>query len=153
MAPGFLMLNEYIEICRLRVRFEWLRICAIKYLERGEDMREVKGLAQDMREKVAALKRDTIKARTEFATEVANSRSNLTKFKAFTTDLREANKEVETMLGETGSNFPTSEDTPVKKPEITSPSSDNTDTQGKSEDVAKPDTNGVILNPEAGTNA
>jgi hypothetical protein len=67
-------------------------------------MQEVKNLAQAMREAVASIKDEAKKAVDEFQAEVVNSKVNMQKVKAFTDDLKKANKEVEAIIGG-GSNF------------------------------------------------
>jgi hypothetical protein len=82
-------------------------------------MQEVKDMASVMRASIAKLKQSFVDAKNELSTEVSHSQSNLGKIQSMTSELKAANKEVETELG-IGSNFPTS-----------------------SEDGPKPDLNGV----------
>jgi len=76
-------------------------------------MREIRNMAAGMKDAVAALKKDAASATGEFQSELTRAKTNTEKFKSFTTDLKEANQEVEAFLGETGSNFPTSEASPT----------------------------------------
>lgn len=69
------------------------------------DMREIKGLAQTMREAVASLKAKAASSAAEFQAEVAHSNVNFDKIGSVTQELKDANKEIEQMLGESGSNF------------------------------------------------
>ena len=72
-------------------------------------MREVKGLANTMRGLIAELKQGHAAAMGRFNQEAAISKVNLEKVNAVTEELAEANREVEAMLGDTGSNFPEQE--------------------------------------------
>lgn len=92
-----------------------------------EIMREVRNVASTMREAIAALKQRAGLAVANFESEVNNAHSNLDNVDSVTHELKEANKEVESMLGESGSNF-----TPVGP-------------DGTSRPV---DENGVWVNPE-----
>jgi hypothetical protein len=85
---------------------------------RNIKMREVQGLADVVSSTVKRLKAAHLAATTRFKTEVANSETNLTKVSAFTDELATANKEMEAALGDTGSNFPTSEAAGSPKPDI-----------------------------------
>lgn len=91
-----------------------LRVLAAR--QKGVHMKEVKDMASVMRTSIAKLKQSFTDAKNELTTEVSNSQSNLGKIQSLTTELKQANKEVELELG-VGSNFPTSfEDGP--KPDL-----------------------------------
>lgn len=115
-------LNQELELWVLQEN-EWLR---------GDSMREVKELAAGMKEVMASLRKSSADAKSEFMSEVERAKINAQKVKAVAGELRDANKEVEDFLGETGSNFPPSEGSSTPAP----PS-------------GKPDVNGVIKNTES----
>ncbi len=92
-------------------------------------MREVRDLASTMKNSIAAMKKAVADAQSELAVEVDRSMGNAAKVKSVASELREANKEVEAYLGETGSNFPPSEGSNTQQPPT-------------------PDRNGVVLNKE-----
>ncbi len=95
-------------------------------------MREVRELAAGMKEVMASLRKESANAKSHFMSEVERAKVNASKVRAVANELSEANKEVEDFLGETGSNFSTSEGSDIPAP----PS-------------AKADANGVIKNPES----
>lgn len=80
-------------------------------------MREVSNLATALSTTIAALKQASTNATTRFQTEVAHSNANLVKVNAFTDELASANKEVEAMLADTGSNFPNVPSSPATPPD------------------------------------
>jgi len=96
-------------------------------------MKEVHDLASGMREAVADLKRSSADAKSALSAEIARGKVNASKVKSMATDLKAANLEVESFLGETPSNFSTSETSPTPV----------------HPDKPKTDINGVTLNPEA----
>jgi hypothetical protein len=73
-------------------------------------MREVKDLAAGMKDLLAGLRKANVDAKGALMSEVTRAQGNAKKVQSVAADLREANKEVEEFLGETGSNFPPSED-------------------------------------------
>lgn len=73
-------------------------------------MREVKDLASGVRDAVANVKKMTLEAKAALDAEIARSNVNTDKIKSLTKELKDANTEVEAALGETGSNFPQSEE-------------------------------------------
>ena len=77
-------------------------------------MREVSGLATTIKDTVAKLKAAHVAATKRFNKEVSHSETNLAKVNSFTDELATANKEIEDALGDTGSNFPSSEDMKLK---------------------------------------
>jgi hypothetical protein len=79
-------------------------------------MREVRELAEGMREAVASIRKTHTDAKSGLEVEVARAAVNSEKVKAFTQELKDANLEVESFLGETGSNFPTSETSATPRP-------------------------------------
>lgn len=88
-------------------------------------MREVRDLAAGMRELIAGLRKDNAAAKSELHAEVARAKSNSQKVRSFARDLKEANLEVESMLGETGSNFP-----PLEESDTQAPNGQATDVNG-----------------------
>lgn len=99
----------------------------------AEQMREVKELAAGMKEVLASLRKDSADAKDQFMSEAARAKVNAAKVKSLAVELSEANKEVESFLGESGSNFPpteASEASPIQ--------------------LLHTDVNGVTLNPEPG---
>jgi len=93
-------------------------------------MKEVRDLATGLKESIAAIKKASLDARSGLDAEIARSQINAEKVKSFTNDLKEANQEVESFLGESNSNFPSSEDSNTQQ-------------------HASADKNGVTLNTEA----
>lgn len=73
-------------------------------------MREVHDLASGMREAIASIRKNAVDAKNGLASEIVRANVNADKVKSLTDDLKEANKEVESFLGESGSNFPPSGD-------------------------------------------
>jgi hypothetical protein len=99
-----------------------------------DNMQEVKDLAAGMRGLMANLRKLNVDAKNRLTSEVSRAQVNAQKAMSLATELSDANKEVEDFLGESGSNFPPSEDSvtlPVDGP------------------VSKPLLNGVMLNPDA----
>ena len=92
-------------------------------------MREVRNVAEVMRETMRQLKADSVAAVGEFQKEVSVSQEQMGKVRALTSELKEANQEVSAMLGESGSNFSTKV-----------PASENSGV------TTKPDINGVTVN-------
>ena len=95
-------------------------------------MKEVHDLASGMKEAITAIKKISLDARASLESEISRAHTNASKVKSLATDLKTANLEVESFLGETGSNFSSSEES------ITLP-----------RPTPKSDINGVTLNPEA----
>lgn len=98
---------------------------------RDEDMREIKDLASGMKQTIANLKQMTVNAHGALNAEIKHAQTNAQKVQAFTQELKDANLEVDGFLGETGSNFPSSEDL---------------DTQAAPSTLTKADINGVSKN-------
>lgn len=94
-------------------------------------MREVRDLASTMRNTISAMKKAVTDAQAELATETDRAMTNAEKVRSVAGELREANKEVENYLGETGSNFPPSEGLNTQPPAT--------------------DRNGVTVNQESGS--
>ncbi len=94
-------------------------------------MREVKELAAGMKEVMASLRKESANAKAHFMSEVERAKVNAQKVKSVANELSEANREVEDFLGETGSNFSSSEESVTQPPPL-----------------VKPDINGVIKNQE-----
>lgn len=84
-------------------------------------MREVSNLATVLGNTIATLKQASANATARFQNEVAHSNTNLAKVNAFTDELASANKEVEAMLVDTGSNFPDVTATPPDKNGVVTP--------------------------------
>jgi len=68
-------------------------------------MREIKGLANTLRGTIQQLRTAHANATGQFEKAVKDSQNNLEKVKSFTTEMNEANKEVEALLSDVGSNF------------------------------------------------
>lgn len=73
-------------------------------------MREVKSLAGTLKETIAGLRQKASKVTSEFKAEIDRAHDNMSKVASVTTELKDANKEVEAELGLVGSNFPTNEE-------------------------------------------
>ena len=69
-------------------------------------MREIKGLASVVREHVAQLRANAAQATKNFTTEVTNTNENISKLNSVTAEMKVANKEVESILNDVGTNFP-----------------------------------------------
>lgn len=95
-------------------------------------MKEVRDMAAGMREAIASIRKNYADGKSGLALEIDRAQMNAAKVRSFTQDLRNANLEVEGFLGETNSNFPSSEES---------------DTQ-QQDSTEKPDRNGVTLNKE-----
>ena len=93
------------------------------------EMREIKELAVGLKESLASLKSASAGAKASLVSEMDRAKVNAQKIQSLATELKEANTEVEDFLGESGSNFPSSE--------------------VSSTPATKPDANGVTVNPEA----
>lgn len=91
-------------------------------------MREISNIALVMRENIASLKAKAQAATDAFQAEVSNSLASIDKVHSMTQELKAANKEVEQMLGQSGSNF-----TPA----------------GSGSTLGPPDINGVQVNKDA----
>lgn len=102
----------------------------VSLLQIGYHMREVKELASTIKDAVAGLRKTNEYVKSAFNAEVQRATVNADKLRSFTQELKDANAELEASLGDTGSNFPTSEEssTPAQ-PSVT-------------------DRNGVTLNTE-----
>ena len=72
-------------------------------------MQEVKDLAAGMRGLLANLRKLNVDAKNKLVSEVIRAEINAQKAMSLATELSDANKEVEDFLGESGSNFPSSE--------------------------------------------
>lgn len=94
------------------------------------EMREIKELAVGLKESLAALKSASAGAKSSLVSEMQRATVNAQKVQSLAIELKDANKEVEDFLGETGSNFSSSETS--------------------STPAVKSDVNGVTVNPEAG---
>lgn len=101
---------------------------------RESAMREVLELAAGMREAIGALRKDHVSLASELHSEINRSQVNASKVRSVVTDLKGANNEVEAFLGETGSNFPTSEESNIHQPD--------------GDKKTETDINGVTLNKE-----
>ena len=95
-------------------------------------MQEVKDLAAGMRGLMAGLRKLNVDAKNRLTSEVTRAQVNAQKAMSLATELSDANREVEDFLGESGSNFPPSEDSDTP-PAVT---------------LLKPDINGVSLHPD-----
>lgn len=75
---------------------------------REVQMREVHDLAAGMKDAIAGIRKLAVDAKNGLNTEIGRAQSNADKVRALTADLKSANLEVESFLGESGSNFPPS---------------------------------------------
>lgn len=69
-------------------------------------MREVHDLASGMKEAIASIRQQSADAKASLHAEVARANENVAKVNALTEGLKEANKEVEGILADSGTNFP-----------------------------------------------
>lgn len=92
------------------------------------EMREIKELAVGLKESLAALKSASAGAKASLVSEMQRATVNAQKVHSLAAELKEANTEVEDFLGESGSNFPSSETSSTPAPKL--------------------DSNGVSLNTE-----
>lgn len=102
-------------------------------------MQEVRDLANGMKDIIASLKRTNVAAKEGLMSEVTRSKVNAQKVKSFTKELSDANKEVEAFLGDTGSNFPSSEDLDTQP-------QDGRKAAAEPTEQSRADANGVMLN-------
>lgn len=112
---------------------EW--VSEVNRLAWENEMREIKELSVGLRESLAALKSASAGAKASLVSEMERAKVNAQKVQSLAVELKEANKEVEEFLGETGSNFSSSEDSSTPAP----PSQ------------PRADMNGVTMNKDAGT--
>lgn len=124
------VLRTLVEYGMLRSLREW--VCEENQLVWENEMREIKELAVGLKESLAALKSASAGAKASLVSEMERAKVNAQKVQSLALELKDANTEVEDFLGDTGSNFPSSEGSSTPPP------------------VLKTDTNGVTLNPEAG---
>lgn len=73
-------------------------------------MREVHDLASGMKDAINKIKQAAADAKSGLHAEIGRAQVNAGKVQAMTADLKAANLEVESFLGESGSNFPPGED-------------------------------------------
>jgi predicted nucleic acid-binding Zn-ribbon protein len=125
------MLVAELDVYRLRVKIERLRLQVVR-TSKERKMREVRGLAETIRERVKALKAEAANATNEFNSEHDATIASIGKVKSITSELRAARQEVDAQLGDVGSNFPTQEGQTSAKPE-------------KPLSFGKPDVNGVFV--------
>lgn len=92
-------------------------------------MREVHNLASSLKASVEALKKATLGAQEGLLVEVERGNVNAQKVRSLTKELKDANLEVEALLGESNSNFTLSE--------------------GSATHMPRTDANGVTLNTES----
>lgn len=128
--------KEEIELCRFRVRVERLRLAVIRG-DKEFPMREVKNIAQLVRERMAALKVEAKKATDGFHAETQRTVGNIGKINSLTKELKDSNKEVEDVLSGAGSNFPPQDEQSLGL------------LGSSSSDQASVDRNGVSVNPDA----
>lgn len=102
-------------------------------------MREVRNVAQVIRETVKTLRAQAAVGAQAFQDEVAKTKVNMEKLGSLTKELKAANLEVETALGESGSNFPLEVET----------TSSMQETSSKAGNPMPIDQNGVRPNAEA----
>jgi hypothetical protein len=80
-------------------------------LSQEDSMRELNDMVTGMKQVINNLRSSAVTAKNAFQSEVTRAQVNTEKVQSFTTELKDANKEIEDFLGATGSNFPTSEAT------------------------------------------
>jgi hypothetical protein len=123
-------------------QLEWSLFTELEYINRsiycqsqmGVDVRELDDLSSNMKGLFTALRKSLVDAKSGLTSEVTRTTVNVQKINSVTAELNAGNKEVEAFLSETGSNFPTSEDIPSEKSQLT-----------------HADINGVSLNQLGGT--
>lgn len=106
-------------------------------------MRDVKNAAISIKDMIAQIKKATDDAKAAFVPEAKNAITNAGKLVSAAVDLKEANKLMEDALGDTGSNFPSlqeSEDSSKKSTD------GNGVTLNKDLSRSSSDINGVTLN-------
>lgn len=99
------------------INFYELEVCKLLIQLKEHNMREIQNLAQVMRDTISDLKKQATDAASGFQTEVGHTKDNIAKVQSLTQELQDANKEVEQVLGQSGSNFtptPTTTSTGVK---------------------------------------
>jgi hypothetical protein len=102
-------LTPHQELCILN-DIEWRLEAEVNWqnqLLRSKEshMREVKQLTGNLRDMMANIKKSALQAQSEFQSEGQRALDNAEKVHAVATELKDANKELEQLLGETGSNF------------------------------------------------
>ena len=102
-------------------------------------MREVRDLAAGMKDAIASIRKSAADAKGSLAVEISRAQVNASKVSSFADELKEANLEVEEFLGETGSNFPSSEASITPAP---------AGRKMMEHTQSRTDLNGVTLNPE-----
>ena len=68
-------------------------------------MREIKGLADTVKATVAQLRANAAQATNNFQNEVNHTNANIGKLNSLTAEMANANKDVEAILADAGSNF------------------------------------------------
>lgn len=95
----------------------------VSLVEEEPDMQEVKALGASLRDMMGQIKSAAADAQSAFQTEAQRALVNSGKVKSAAADLKSANLEIESFLGEAGSNFPPSETstppTPTGSPPVT----------------------------------
>ncbi len=114
------------------LEYEIVKQNRLNCLVREVQMREVHDLAAGMKDAIAGIRKLAVDAKNGLNTEIGRAQSNADKVRALTADLKSANLEVESFLGESGSNFPPSGGDSSTPPSTGAPHAD---------------VNGVTLNP------
>lgn len=91
-------------------------LTSLKIANAEDDMREVKALGSSLRDMMDKVKKSAADAQANFQTEAERALSNSDKVKSAAADLKAANLEIESFLGEADSNFPPSEESPPVTP-------------------------------------
>lgn len=89
----------------------WLnQLTYLKTVDAEDEMKEVRALGSSIRSMMDNIKRSAVEAQASFETEAQRALVNSDKVKSVAADLKSANLEIETFLGEeTQTNFPPSE--------------------------------------------
>lgn len=72
----------------------------------GNEMREIKSFADAIRQNAAQLRQNLAQATNQFTAEAQSTNANVEKLNSITGEMKAANKEVDALLADFGSNFP-----------------------------------------------
>lgn len=101
----------------LEKEVEWLnQLTYLKTAGAEDEMKEVKALGSSLRFMMDSIKKSASEAQSSFELEAQRALVNSDKVKSAASDLKSANQEIESFLGETQSNFPPSEELPPATP-------------------------------------
>lgn len=111
LENGTLRLNTSSQLLLLQ-QLNWELEAEVLHLNQAlgqSKMQEVKNLSTGLKDLIASLKSDALKAKERFTNEATRMSTNIGKLGSVSDELSDANKDIEAVLVETGSNFPTSE--------------------------------------------